>query len=209
MSVLHVVSSDACAYNSEIDMTNELEQRKRSQAKSKFTRNYNVLDKLISENAPLELVKPQFEKFKNCWESLELAHDTYLELSGVDDVDENNGSKGYLDEPGERHSAILLSYSTYLKGEAIKENEASAKKVENEKLLEIERSQREAKELKEAEDTKKKEELVNKLKSLKLEVTEDIDTFVRVTPKLKDVMKEASERDIEISGRKLRSNSKT
>ena len=169
------------------------EKKKRSQALSRFTRNINILAKLLDEDAPTEVVAPQFETVKTLWQSLEDSHDDFIEKS--EDVEENDGGLGYLDEPGERHATILVRYSAYLKGKVQLERETENKKVEADRLLDEERRKREVRELKEAEDVKKKEELNAKFEALNLEVAAGVETFKRVTSGMKDSLKEASDKD--------------
>ena len=46
---------------------------------SKFTRNYNILIQRIDDESPESLVTPQYEKVKECWLSLEDAHDDFID----------------------------------------------------------------------------------------------------------------------------------
>ena len=71
----------------------EVTKKKRTQSLSKFTLNVNKLTKLINNNAPLELVRPQYEKVQECWNILEEAHDTYLEEIDEEDLE---GAGGWL-----------------------------------------------------------------------------------------------------------------
>ena len=184
-------------YNSGIDLLTIImadeEKRKRKQTKSNFTRNANTLDRLLDDVAMPELVKPQFETVKSCWQSLENAHDDYIAKAG--DVEDNVDGLLYLVEPGERHTAILLKYSTYLKGQVEVEKVSTERKLEADRLLEEERQKRETREMKEAEDARKNEELTKRFESMKLEVEADVDTFKRVTRGLRDSLKDASDRD--------------
>ena len=169
------------------------EKRKRKQCKSNFTRSANSIEKLIDDGALQEIVKPQFDNFQSLWQRLENAHDDFIEK--LDDAEEDEQGLLYLNEPGERHTTILLKYSTYLKGQVEGEKEYEKKKVEADRLLEEERRKREAREAKEAEEASEKKELTKRFESMKLEVAADVDTFVRMTKGLQDSLKEASDRD--------------
>ena len=93
------------------------EKRKRTNALSKFTRNINTFDSLLDDAAPPELMKPQWDVVKTCWQALEKAHDDYLEKA--EDIDDDSaGGSAYIDAPGERHTTSLIRYSAYLKEQA-------------------------------------------------------------------------------------------
>ena len=82
----------------------------RSQALSFFTRNLNSLNNLLNASSPLDVVIPQFEKVQKCWEKLESAQERYVDKCDIDIETDKDGLM-YLDEPGERHDAVLLKYS--------------------------------------------------------------------------------------------------
>ena len=130
-------------------MADELKNQ-RKVALGRFTRNINHLTKLVDSADPSNLVDPQYEKVKVAWEELESAHDNYLKHEEVDP--DNAGVGDYLDDPGERHSTVMLAYSQYLKDKSASDERTASQKAEADRLLDDERRKREARELKEVED---------------------------------------------------------
>ena len=53
-----------------------MEKKKRGIAKGKFTRQENLLTDMLDRNAAKVIVAPQYEKFVECWNCLEVAHDS-------------------------------------------------------------------------------------------------------------------------------------
>ena len=64
-----------------------MEKKKRGIAKGKFTRQENLLTDMLDRNASKVIVAPQYEKFVECWNCLEVAHDSFMEVADLD-IDE-------------------------------------------------------------------------------------------------------------------------
>ena len=153
-------------------------KRKRQVALGKFTRNVNHLTQLIDDNAPQNLVDPQYEKVKDAWENLESAHDAYLEN---DDVDLNAaGGQDYLDDPGGRHSAVMLRYSQYLKDKSVSDERLASQKADADRRLDEERRRREAEELREAAEKEKEEKVEKDFLMVSAEVESEVGVFNRL-----------------------------
>ena len=75
------------------DATKEADaaKRRRTQALSNFTRTVNTLNGLLDNSAPLSLVNKQYEKLSNCWEILEKAQDSYVEIAPIDIMSDPGG----------------------------------------------------------------------------------------------------------------------
>ena len=172
----------------------EAAKKKRTQSLSKFTLNVNKLTKLINNNAPLELVRPQYEKVQECWNILEEAHDTYLEEIDENDL-EGAGGLAYLDKPGDDHSTVLVLFAVYLKGQDEAQVQAATRRAEQEQLLESNKRVREAKERKDQDEAVRVEELTQQFDSLKSEVDSEVGVFGRSIVNLEDVLKDASGED--------------
>ena len=87
----------------------DLEKRKRQQALSKFTRNVNTLKRLLDEDA-----QNRQTTIRN-YQNLLGVSGKYVEKEEAAIQDDAEGL-GYLDEPGERHSNILVKYSALRSG---------------------------------------------------------------------------------------------
>ena len=74
--------------NSKMAEALALAKKRRSQAKSNFTRNVNALEVLIAGSETLLVVTPQFEKVKTCWEKLETAQEEFIDRTDID-IDED------------------------------------------------------------------------------------------------------------------------
>ena len=55
-----------------------MEKKKRGLAKGKFTRQERLLSEMIDSNAAKVIVTPQYEKFVEFWNTLEVAHDNII-----------------------------------------------------------------------------------------------------------------------------------
>ena len=126
-------------------MADEEKKRRhaRSQALSNFTRSANVLDSLITESSPVELVKPQFEKVSSCWERLEAAQEVFIENTEIE-VDTDANGIAYLDVPGVKHAQIMKNYSTYLKGVKVAQGVEMEKAASDRRLVEEEKAKADA-----------------------------------------------------------------
>ena len=93
-----------------------MEKKKRAIAKSKFTRQESLLTEMLDNKAAKVIVSPQYEKFIECWNSLE-------------------GVK-YLEGPGARYRDLIKKYADFLNSSMNEERaieSASRKEIEAEK----------------------------------------------------------------------------
>ena len=82
-------------------------KRQRTLCLSNFTRNLNVLNKLIDDSAPETLVTPQYEKLKECWGLLELAHNQFIGETDIVDIETDKDGLPYIDAPIEKYTGVL------------------------------------------------------------------------------------------------------
>ena len=113
------------------------EKKKRTRALSNFTRNFNAFQSLLDESAPSILVDPQYAKFKDAWEKLEVAHDDFLAETDID-IETDKDGESYLNEPTTRYQNIMKLYSTYLKKSADDEQKHTQQKVAEDRKAEEE-----------------------------------------------------------------------
>ena len=170
-------------------------KKRRSTALNQFTRNVNSFNKLIASSAPAVTVNPSYEKVIDSWEKLEEAHDAYLEVTDID-VETDKGGFKYMDEPAERHDAVLVSYSNFLKADSEAVRSTEVKRIEENEKLEDERRKRIAKEEKDAEETLRKEEVKRKLDTAVAELDQAVDSFQRMNVGIKGSLEVASEHDL-------------
>ena len=170
-------------------------KRRRSTALNQFTRNVNSFNKLIQNSAPAVTVTPSYEKVIAAWEKLEEVHDAYLEIADID-VETDIGGYRYIDEPAERHDAVLVSYSNFLKEDAEAVRATEVKRVEENERLEDERRKRIAKEERDAEEIRWKEEVKRKLDTAVAELDEAVDSFQRMNVGIRESLEIASEHDL-------------
>ena len=96
----------------------EAAKRNRSSALSNFTRTVNSVNKLITNEAPLSLVKPRFEKVLECWEILEKAQDSFIQMADEKiDIETDPLGVQYLDTATDNLDDLMARYSSYLKEE--------------------------------------------------------------------------------------------
>ena len=167
-------------------------KRRRITALSNFSRNEKLLNKSITNAAPLAVVTPIFEKVNAMWEALEAAHNDFLEVTDID-IEKDAGGIKYLDEPAGRYDTVIVSYSDYLKQE---EKSTEEKKSEVQVRLETERRQREAKEMRDAEEDQRKAEAKRRFESMKAELNSAMESFQRMNLSIGESLKVASEHDI-------------
>ena len=171
----------------------DVAKNKRSQALSNFTRTYNTLTPLLNNaNAPLTVVNPQFAKFQNCWEKLEAAQDVFIEHAMGIDVDTDPNGVKYLDEPGDRYSIALNSYTEYLKKREENDELDRRRVATASRLEEDERLKAEAQDRKVAEEQLRIEELNARFESAKARFTSLITVFKETNSNLEDTLDEAS-----------------
>ena len=66
-----------------------------------------MLNKLIDDSSPETVVTPQFEKLKECWGSLEMAHDQFIGETDIVDIETDKDGLPYIDAPTEKYTAVL------------------------------------------------------------------------------------------------------
>ena len=163
----------------------EAEKRKRITAKGKFTRQEKLLTELLDNSAPEAIVTPQYEKFVQCWNSLEDAHDSYMEIADFDIEADNEGLK-YLEDPSTRYRALVKRYSEFLKTSGDADRDEQKKAVDDVRAAEeTSRKQMEA-EKKLADEELRKQQVESNFKSTKAELESSIDSFNRLAIGLKE-----------------------
>ena len=162
-----------------------MEKRKRSAAKGKFTRQETHLRELIDNAAAKAIVTPQYEKFVQCWNSLEEAHDNYMEKADDIDIETDDEGLKYLDDPSERYRALVSRYAEFFKSSDVVERADQKKAEEDSRAVEeATRKQIEA-ERKAAEEAMKKQQQESSFASAKAELETSIDSFNRLALGLK------------------------
>ncbi len=169
-----------------------MEKRKRAAAKGKFTRQETHLTEMINNKSAKVIVTPQYEKFVECWNSLEDAHDGYMEVADFDIEEDDDGLK-YLEDPSKRYRILVNRYSEFLK-ESDDADRTERKQSENDSraVEEASRKQIEA-EKKAAEDDLHKQQLELSFTSAEAELNTSIDSFNRFVLGLKDSVTTSSD----------------
>ena len=94
----------------------EKAKRDRSTALRNFTRNLNTLNELFKEADIGNLVTPQYEKVKVCYEKLEDAQDAFISAADQGmDIDNDPDGYPYMDDASAKYNAMLKEYAGYLK----------------------------------------------------------------------------------------------
>ena len=115
----------------------DVEKRRRSSALGGFTRSVNLLRSSITNESPISVVTPKFEKVNETQDKLEAAQEAFIEKTDIDI--EHDGLK-YLDVPTETFPNVVKEYSEYFKlverqdKDDVKRKEEAGKLVENERL---------------------------------------------------------------------------
>ena len=167
-----------------------MEKNKRKTALGTFTRNERTLNSMLDDESPKDMVTPQYEKLKICWDKLEVAHDNYLEtLEGeIDPVDENK-----LDEPGVRYRNVLKRYSEFIKtANSAERNELRQRETENRDAEKAVRQEL-ATEKKTAEDNQQKQEKEARFESAKTELDTGINVFNRFVKSMEESLANVTE----------------
>ena len=170
------------------------EKKMRSHALANFTRAVNTFNNLVDAKSYSNVVIPQFEKVQIYWEKLESAHESFIEKTDIDIDAEDDGLK-YLDEPGERHAALLLKYSMYSGG--VKDEEKTAAEVIQREKRQADEEVRKAQveESKIAENERISEEKRNEFTSTKAEFIAAAEAFERLNVSLKGTLENVSSVD--------------
>ena len=173
-------------------------KKKRKTALSNFTRNLNTLSSLLEDNSPPLLVNPQYDKFKECWEKLEAAHDEYLDNSDIDPDNDQEGSFEYLEAHATKYREIMKLYSAYLKQSASDEEKHLQQKAIDDRKLEEEQRKLIEKEKRDAEIAARKESVVRQFASGKAEFDAFVKTFKQMNVGFKEIV-DASDDDFRSS----------
>ena len=158
-----------------------MEKKKRAIAKSKFTRQESLLTEMLDNKAAKVIVSPQYEKFIECWNCLEEAHDNYMEVAEFDIKVHPEGVE-YLEGPGARFRDLIKKYADFLNSSM---NEERA--IESASRKEIEAEKKEA-----AVDLMRQEQKLKYL-SAKAELEASIDSFSRLVKGVKESLSKCSE----------------
>ena len=127
-----------------------MEKKKRGLAKGKFTRQERLLSEMIDSNAAKVIVTPQYEKFVECWNTLEVAHDNFMEVAEFD-IEESPEGVIYMEDPANRYRDLVKKYADYLNVSVDAERaveSASRREIEAEKKVAAEDLMRQEKEMK-------------------------------------------------------------
>ena len=84
-------------------------RRKRTVASQAFTRINRTLNNLLDQYAPPKLSEPQFDKFLDAWNKLEMLHNRVVELMEEEEEEDN-----FLVDPETVMNASYQKYTTYL-----------------------------------------------------------------------------------------------
>ena len=161
----------------------------RTNAKKNYTRTLNIVNALLADESPADLVKPQFDKLTSYWDKHEAAHDEYVDLND-DDAEDT-----FLDQSALNHQEVLKQYSAFLKKEKVDEGTHSKQKAEEDKRLEDERVQREARERKIIEDEKRAAERDMNFETEKGELLSMVESFRSFSTGIEDSLGGASDSD--------------
>ena len=77
----------------------DLSKKKRTQALKQFTRNANLLQGFLDDQSASEIVAPQYEKFRTCWDQLEDAHETFIDATDMENIETDKDGFPYLNVP--------------------------------------------------------------------------------------------------------------
>ena len=166
-------------------------KRKRTNAKSNFTRNINKLNKLLDNVTQAALVTPQFEKVNKCYEELEKAHDEFLTVSDID-IEVDKDGAAFMEEIDETHDAVVFRYSAFLKNDSDQQRVVERDAVEQEEIKAQENRKKIEEESRVAEEIRFAQEQKRKFDSEKTQLTLSIETFKRMTLNVKETLTDIS-----------------
>ena len=176
----------------EIVIVAQEEKKRRTTAKSNFTRSVNKLNSLLDKDvSQADLVKPLFEKVKECYDALEKAQQEFLEATDIDLDNDANGF-AYMDDCDATHEAAVVRYSNFLKKETNEQllfMEQTTK--ENQEKKEKERKDLE-REKKEAEIIRLNEERKLRFDSERAQLSSSVAAFKQMTITIADNLAEVS-----------------
>jgi multidrug efflux pump subunit AcrA (membrane-fusion protein) len=168
------------------------EKRKRATAKGRFTRQETHLKGLLDIAGDKVIVTPAYEKFVECWNRLEEAHEDFVDADDIEVETDDDGNK-YLDDLNARYGTLVQRYAAYLKTSSEKDRADRKAEDENERATEeASRKQIEA-ERKAADAELQKEEQDRKFTSLKAELDAGIVAFNGLAVGTKDAVSSSSD----------------
>ena len=170
----------------------DLSKKKRTQALKQFTRNANLLQGFLDDQSASEIVAPQYEKFRTCWDQLEDAHETFIDETDMANIETDKDGFPYLDVPGQQYKELMLKFSTYLKENKQAEKNVAKEDEKERKLNEKELRKNEEEERKEAENVRLKEENQSKFEAGKAELGVMMSAFKHMCGNLQKSLESAS-----------------
>ena len=91
---------------------------------------------MLDSKAAKVIVSPQYEKFVECWNCLEEAHDNYMEVAEFD-VEVHPEGMEYLEGLGAQYRDLIKKYADFLNSSMNEERaieSASRKEIERKRL---------------------------------------------------------------------------
>ena len=176
-------------------MAGEKEKKKRATSKSNFTRKLdNLIYALDDENAVSVIVDPLYDRMKEAWEALEIAHEAFLEATDID-IEANPAGIAYLDAPADQYRDVMKKYAAFLKVRADTEKTHLEMQAQQDRdAKEDARKQREQ-EQRDQEKLVREQEMKEKFETGKAELELAIDGFNRMTSSLKKSLESAEASD--------------
>ena len=140
-------------------MAEALAKRKRITELSNFTRNRKNLIKLFDDAAPANLVNPQYEKMRDCYDRLEIAHNEFLAVTEIDDIETHKEGIPYMDGPDKRYEEAMTRYVTYIKTDTQQEMTFQQDRAKTDRAIEKEAREELARDARTAEENNRKADL--------------------------------------------------
>ena len=167
-------------------------KKTRTQHLKQFTRNANLLQELLDQHVPSEIVAPQYEKFSICWDKLEEAHEAFISATDMDDIETNKDGYPYLDAPSKTYKDLMILYSTRVKESKQTEKVVAEQDEKQRKQREKEERKNEEVERKQAENVRLEEERKDKMQVSEAKLGVTMSGFKHRCGNLKDTLESAS-----------------
>jgi hypothetical protein len=185
----------------------EAAKKVRSQCLKNFTRSVNSFNDVLANQLPLDLLTRSYEKVQTCFEKLEAAQDSFVEVDdNVEATDDGEIEADYLDEPAGRHQKVLIAYGEFKKKSIEDERSFQQKHIVDVQKLEDDRRAKEAKEARDAELAKEQMEKDTLFDSNVAEFEIAVDAFSRMNNDIASVVADASDADKRDALGKLEAN---